>query len=157
LSLVVWRISKKKYVATAFSGEGARRVSGRWHSRGTGLVYTSASLALSSLELFVHLEIEDIGTLFAALPAEIPEQVPIEVLEESQLPVGWRSSPPPAKLAEIGDEWFRARRTAVLAVPSAVIPREKNYLLNPEHPDFQSIRIGPAEDFVLDPRLWKSM
>lgn len=155
MTLTVWRISKKKYASTAFSGEGGRRVSGRWHTRGTGLVYTSSSLALAALELFVHLEVEDIGALFVAILAQIPERVAIDQIPESKLPDRWRASPAPAELAEIGDVWFRDRSSAVLAVPSAVIPKESNYLLNPEHRDFASIVIGAAEDFSLDPRLWK--
>ena len=63
--------------------------------------------------------------------------------------------PPPEDLAEIGTRWIQARNTLVLAVPSAIIPRELNYLLNPLHPRFKRIRVGPPEPFFFDPRLWK--
>jgi RES domain-containing protein len=42
-----------------------------------------------------------------------------------------------------------------LAVPSAVIPSEKNYLLNPKHPEFRRIRIENSIPFEFDSRMWK--
>ncbi len=54
-----------------------------------------------------------------------------------------------------GSAWLRANRTAVLEVPSAIVPSEKNFLLNPKHPEFHRIRIGRALPFVFDPRMWK--
>lgn len=152
----VWRISKRKYAATAFSGEGSRRASGRWHSKGTSIVYTSATLSLAALETFVHMEIEDAGSLFVSIQVDIPDSVLIEKVDITKLPLDWQNIPAPAALAVIGDEWFNSKRTAVLIVPSAIIPIENNYLINPFHQDFGKIKIHPPEPFVLDQRIWKS-
>ncbi len=73
----------------------------------------------------------------------------------SQLGRDWRDDPAPERLAELGTRWLREGKTAVLAVPSAVIPREGNYLLNPLHSAFRNARIGRPERFAFDPRMWK--
>jgi len=76
-----------------------------------------------------------------------------EILPTKKLPSTWRISPPPAETMEIGDLWIREKRSAVLALPSAISPADTNFLLNPEHPDFKRIRIHPPIDFDFDPRL----
>lgn len=90
-----------------------------------------------------------------AVPADIPASLPLTSVRASDLPARWREYRAPDVLADIGARWTRAGQTAVLAVPSAVIPQESNYLLNPAHPLFSKIRIGRAERFSFDPRLWK--
>lgn len=153
--LSLWRIAKRKYADTAFSGEGARRVGGRWNSRGQGMVYTSGTLSLAALEVFVHMEVEDAGIMFAYVQAEVPPEVEVRFMTVAQLPPDWRDIPAPDALAEIGDEWFEAKETAILAVPSVVIPSEYNYLVNPTHPDFTKFELSLPQAFELDPRLWK--
>ena len=155
MSLSLWRIFKRKYADTAFSGEGARRVGGRWNSRGQGMVYTSGTLSLAALEVFVHIEVEDVATMLAWMWVDVPTEVEIDRLEIAQLPIDWRNIPAPSALAEIGDRWFRAGATVILAVPSVVIPIEYNYLINPSHPDFAKLTIESPQPFELDPRLWK--
>ncbi|WP_013320271.1 RES family NAD+ phosphorylase [Gloeothece verrucosa] len=155
MSTTVWRISKQKYAATAFSGIGAKLVGGRWNSKGSSIVYTSATLSLAALETFVHMAIEDAGNLFVAIKADIPDDVSIKLVAEQTLPSNWRDIPAPKILASLGDDWFTSQETAVLKVPSVIIPVEYNYLLNPLHPDFAKITIYPEELFILDPRMWK--
>jgi RES domain-containing protein len=72
LSLSLWRISKRKYADTAFSGEGARKVGGRWNSRGQGMVYISGTLSFAALEVFVHMEVEDVATMLAFIRVDVP-------------------------------------------------------------------------------------
>jgi RES domain-containing protein len=155
LSLNLWRISKRKYATTAFNGEGARRFGGRWNSRGRSVVYTSATLSLAALETFVHIEISDAGNLFVCIRAEISDEILMETIDISQLPPNWRNLPAPSALSEVGDKWFDEGKTAILVVPSAVIPVENNYLINPLHPDFSILQIYPPQPFELDPRMWK--
>jgi RES domain-containing protein len=156
LSLSLWRISKRKYADTAFNGEGARRVGGRWNSRGHGMVYTSGTLSLAALEVFVHMEVEDALAMLACIRVEVPVEVKIDYLDMAQLPVDWRNIPAPAVLAEMGDRWFKSGATAILAVPSVVIPVEYNYLVNPLHSDFAKFRLDSPQPFEFDPRLWKN-
>jgi RES domain-containing protein len=150
----VWRLCRKKYVA--FNGEGARIAGGRWNRRGTAVVYTSATLSLAVLEYFVNLPRAAAPQDLVAVPAELPAELPTTTIEESALPRGWRKYPAPEELAEIGTRWADEGATPVLAVPSAIVPHEKNYLLNPAHPLFDRIQVRKPEPLSLDSRMWKS-
>jgi RES domain-containing protein len=105
--------------------------------------------------LLVHLDDDDLGKDYVGIPADIPDSVEITRIRLTDLPRKWRSLPRPQALADLGSRWAAARDTAVLAVPSAIIPHELNYLLNPLHPHFKRIRIGRPEPFSFDPRLRK--
>lgn len=118
-------------------------------------MYTSETLSLAVLELFVHLEPTLAPADLVAIPADIPEAVRRSRLAPSALPTDWQRYPAPETLAELGTKWAFEARTAVLVVPSAVVPSEHNYLINPRHPAARAIRVGPSQPFRLDPRLWK--
>jgi hypothetical protein len=81
-------------------------------------------------------------TDIVAMPVEISDDIAVESVEVKTLPADWRTFPPPPALAVIGDQWFRASRTAVLSVPSVVIPHERNFVLNPTHREFAQLSIG---------------
>jgi RES domain-containing protein len=119
------------------------------------VVYTSATLSLAALEYFVHLDPNDAPGDLVAAPAEIPDTLARAEIRAEALPPSWRAYPAPDRLAELGTAWVRARTTAVLVVPSAIVPQERNILLNPAHPDFRRIRSGRPEAFSFDPRMWR--
>jgi RES domain-containing protein len=150
----VWRLCRRAHAAP--DGEGARRYGGRWNQRGTALVYTSASASLAALEYLVHLDPEDAPPDLILVPADIAPAVVIRELRIAELPADWRSLPASDALARMGTSWARRLESAVLSVPSAVVPEERNYLLNPAHPQFREIAFGPARPFAFDPRLWKT-
>ena len=147
----VFRICRK--VHAAFDGEGARLFGGRWNRRGTAVIYASESLALAALELLVHAEPALLPDDLVSVAADVPDALDLESVAARELPRDWRRHPAPEALAERGTEWARSGRTAVLAVPSALVPRERNFLLNPAHPDFKKIRPHGPEPFALDARL----
>lgn len=149
--LTVWRLTTARRAKSAFSGEGARLYGGRWNPKGIPVVYTAQTQALAALEMMVQDEV--FAARYVMIQAQIPDGVAIERIEVRSLPAGWRSMRYLETLREIGAEWARSRRSAVLAVPSAVVPAETNYLLNPPHPEFKRIRIGKPAAFRLDPRL----
>jgi RES domain-containing protein len=151
--LRVWRLCKRAH--SAFDGEGARLAGGRWNRRGSRMIYTSGSLSLAALEILVHCEPSLLPADLVAIPADIPVSLAIEPIDEAGLPADWSRMPPPDALADLGSGWLKAARSPILSVPSAVVRRERNYLLNPAHPDFDKIRRGSAEPFSLDPRLRK--
>ena len=146
-----WRIVKAEYADDAFSGEGAVRHGGRWHSEGTRIVYTAESLSVATLELLVHMPRPRIPE-YTAIPCSFHERL-VHVLEYEKLPENWSDPIAPLSLRRFGDAWARNRVSAVLRVPSAITLVEFNYLLNPEHPDFRSIEIGDPRPFSLDLRL----
>ncbi len=153
--LRVWRLCRKKHAA--FDGEGARLAGGRWNRPGSPVVYTSATLSLALLEYFVNLgSAADAPPDLVSIAAEVPDGVAVASIDLPALPRGWRRYPAPETLAELGTQWVERRTTAVLSVPSAVVPQERNYLINPAHPDFRRITVGRPEAFPLDARMWKS-
>src|SRR5690606_17895245 len=115
-------------VREAFSGEGGLHVGGRWNSVGIPVVYTSGSLALAALEKLVHLSGHGVRDEYIFCEAEISE-ADIELL--SELPSEWNAFPSAAKTQRIGDTWMKSGRSLALKVPSAIIPVEYNFLLNP--------------------------
>ena len=117
------------------------------------MVYTSGTLSLTALELLVHVDPAEVPGDLVAIAAEIPDDVEMESIDVRGLPRGWRRYPAPADLQALGTEWIRKGRTAILAVPSAVVPRELNYLINPVHRNASRLRIRDPESFRLDPRL----
>ncbi len=133
-------------------GRGARLYGGRWNSPGTRMVYTSSTISLAVLEVLVHLQKAGLLSSYSLISASFDDAF-VERLERSRLPDGWRTYPAPSELQRIGDEWVRSQRSVVLDVPSVIVERESNYLLNPAHPDFSSVVIGEPEPFTFDERL----
>ena len=115
----------------------------------------AAHLSLAVLEILVHIPAEeDLPADLVTVSADLPDDdLDIEHVRIANLPADWRRTPAPPALADRGTAWLTAARTAVLVVPSAVIPAESNYILNPAHPDFRRIVVRRAERFDLDSRL----
>lgn len=152
MRVVAWRIVQRRFAKDAFTGEGARRFGGRWNSPGRSLVYTAQSLALAVLEILVHVDSEKLLENYVAIPATIDGHL-IASIHESRLPNNWRAYPTVRATQAIGDEWLAQADSPVLRVPSAVIPEEFNFLINPSHKDFRKLRIGKPRRFRFDPRL----
>jgi RES domain-containing protein len=149
----VWRICREPYVDAALDGIGGMYTSGRWHSKGNPIVYTASSAALAALAVLVHVDPLTAPADLRLLAIELPDDLSTEVLEPITLPEGWHSVPAPAALQILGSSWLMSGRTAALNVPSAVIKVERNFLLNPRHPEVQRVRILSDEAFSFDTRL----
>lgn len=155
MSNLIWRITDVNYADSVFSGKGAQDYGGRWNSIGQPVVYTAATLSLAILETLVHTKIRQLPYVqFVAASAELPDELLIKSYAVNQLPADWRASSCPS-LCDMGDQWLISASTAVLAVPSVVVPQEMNYLLNPNHPDFAALTMGSPEPLTLDQRLWE--
>jgi len=153
--VIVYRIVDSEFAAEAYSGKGAEDFPGRWNNKGIPVVYTSGSLALCAMELFVHLN--DIGRQgrYVSIAATIPKSVAISSIPASRLPEDWKTDPPSAEARNLGSQWAISKKSAVLKVPSVVVPGEFNYVLNPRHPEFSKIRINGPVPFLYDARMWK--
>jgi len=147
-----WRITKRKHARNAFTGEGAREFGGRWNNPGTAIVYTAQSQSLAALEMLVHLESSELLEKYVLLGVDFDQSL-IRSIESSALARNWRSDPPPAQVRSIGDDWILGGSSAVLQVPSALVPGENNFLLNPDHRDFATVRVGKPLAFRFDRRL----
>lgn len=153
--MIVYRIGKARHARSIFSGSGGLEAGGRWHQRGRLIIYTAQTLSLAALEYLVHLGRNDPRMALVRAQAQIPANVAVEEVDPRSLPARWNASPPIAATMEIGTRWCAERRSAVLKVPSAVVPGEFNFLLNPEHPRFALIRLSRPKPFSFDPRLVK--
>jgi len=149
-----YRIVKAKYAGGAFDGEGARLQGGRWSATGTRIVYAAGSMSLALLEILVHLQNAAALSAYVVIRVEFPDNL-VGDLDPSLLPANWRASPAPAGTMKIGDDWVRESRSAVLRVPSVIVPREHNFLINPGHQDFSRITIGDPARLDVDPRVFR--
>jgi RES domain-containing protein len=152
----VWRLARSVY--PALDGEGARRYGGRWNAPGTPVVYTAESLSLSALELLVHLNPAQLPGDLMAYAIDIPDELAVQCIGLEDLPDGWHRRAEDARLRRLGQAWADAERgpdpgAPVLKVPSAVIPEERNVLINPRHPDASEVTVSRKRPFTFDPRL----
>lgn len=148
-----WRIADGRF--DPFSPLGASLVGGRWNSPGLGVIYASSSFAGAMLECLAHAGIGRVPHTHVAVEIAVAAAVAVERYDASGLPAGWDDADLQVARA-FGDAWIRARRTAVLVVPSVVARREGNVLINPQHPDFTEIVAGTPESVVWDARLFGS-
>lgn len=145
-----WRITRARKPADAFSGEGARLFGGRWNSSGIRLVYTASSRSLAILEVLAHLTRSAPLNNYVLYRVECDDSL-VQILSDP--PTGWDSEPPTVASQSVGDAWVLSATHPVLSVPSAIVPQERNYVLNPAHSEFSRIVIGRPVAYRIDPRL----
>jgi RES domain-containing protein len=143
----LWRISNH----ADLSGEGGLRAAGRWHSKGRRVVYLADHPAGALIEIMVHLEVdaEDLPSHYQLLGVALLDDIAIATLDA--LPDDWREQT--ALTRSQGDAWLRGGATALLRVPSAIVPDATNYLLNPAHADAARISVTSAVRAAFDSRL----
>jgi len=129
------------------------RTSGRWHTRGRRVVYCSESPAAALLEILVHFEIDvrDLPTRYRLLKLRAPDTLVVEDLLAADLPADWLEQAD--RTHAIGDRWLQAGRSALLRVPSAVVPETFNLLLNPGHAHAGQLEVVQVSEHAIDPRL----
>jgi RES domain-containing protein len=151
----VYRVERAKYLKMTLSGHGAAMTKGfRWNSLNTRLVYTSDSRALATLEVTAHLDMaEDLPSDRYYVEIEIPEDIKILEIRKTDLPRNWDAKPPTYETQVIGDNFALDLKAAVLKVPSAIVPFEFNYLINPLHPDAKRIKVVSKSPMKFDRRL----
>lgn len=147
--MVLWRISNHR----SLSGDGALRTAGRWHSRGRRVVYLATTPASALLEILVHAElnIRDLPARYVLLKIEAPDAIAPARVDVDAFGADWVERYDITRGA--GDRWLARRDSALLAVPSAIVPETDNVLFNPAHPDAKRVTVVRVTDHVVDPRL----
>ena len=146
--MLVYRISKCKYIED-LSGLGAATYPGRWNGKGTYVLYTAATPSLALLESVVH--ISNIPSIsYCMISLEIPDDCFTEIKE---LPSDWEANPPADSLKEIGNRFVREGEFLALKLPSAIMPEDFNFIINPKHKDFKQVRIVSNRNLSIDERL----
>lgn len=144
--MIVWRLTTAPFAD--LTGDGARIAGGRWNSPGRPLLYAALTPALAILETRVHLD----------LPFDLlPDNYVLMEIDTHNLPFDQISLPRgPAECRAAGDHWLDRASNALLRVPSVIIQKCHNLLINPRHPDAQAITIVNIEPYRFDERLWSN-
>jgi RES domain-containing protein len=148
--MILYRFTSEKY-STDVSGEGAKRFGGRWNSKGIPVLYTSAAISLSLLELLVHSASYDELKSKRLVTIETPEKL-LENLPSNKLKKKWQTDIGYCRF--IGDSFLLEKKSLLMKIPSAIIPEEYNVLINPLHSDFKKISVKSAKVFEFDARLF---
>ena len=147
----VYRISKCRYIDD-LKGTGAAAYAGRWHSKGTHILYTANSPSLALLESVVHMA--GIALVdYCLICLEIPDD---KIIKKNvrDLPNNWYANPSPGALSMIGDNFIRQNEYLAIEIPSAIMPEENNLLLNPNHVDFLKVKIVYRRNIPIDQRFF---
>lgn len=151
--MIVFRLSKKEFI-NDLSGRGAEKTGGRWNSKGVPILYTAASRALAVVEVIVHVPVGIIPVNYQLATIEIPDDSVLNV-DIKDLPKNWATNPFTRHTQDIGNNFIKTNNHLVLKAPSASVPGDFNYLINPRHPEFNHIKIKTIEPFVFDVRLFR--
>lgn len=147
-----WRLTRRMHATppkAAFSGIGAERRGGRWNRIGTRAAYASSTRSLAALEYLANVDPEDLPRDLVFAGVAFDE----DALNLVSPPPGWESLRSPAAM-DFGQAWLRKRSSLVLAVPSAIVKAELNYVINPAHVRAGTLAIdAELEDFIFDERL----
>jgi RES domain-containing protein len=143
----LWRISNY----ADLSGGGGLQAAGRWHTRGKRIVYLADHPASAVLEMLVHMDRDLIPATYGLLRVVVSDTVAMDRIGNDALASDWRTRP--ALTRQIGDRWLDKSSTALLQVPSVIIPIGKNFLLNPAHPEAAKFTIADVIKAPFDPRL----
>lgn len=152
--MIVYRLSKSKF-ATDLSGRGAELVGGRWNSKGVPVIYTGESRALATTEIAVHVSLANLPIDYCIVSIDIPDNY-IMAPEMKDLPANWNELPHKIESQRYGDQFIFNSNFLVLKVPSAVVPGDFNYIINPRHKDIGLVKIIDISPYSFDKRLFKA-
>lgn len=150
--MILYRLTTGKY-ANDISGEGSRIYGGRWNPPGLATLYTGEYISLCILEILVRASKATSPNTYTLVFIEIPEDE-ILCIQHDKLKKGWQYDL--AYSQGIGEDFLKENNALCLKVPSAIVPQENNYLLNPSHVDFKKVKIISTELLELDQRLFKN-
>ncbi len=161
MSQTLWRIATdtRTYTADDMKGIGAKNTGGRWNDVGVAMVYTSTNRALACLETLVHMNAGGLPLNRYLVEIDVPDDIwaAAAVAMPASLPVGWDAAPAGMVSIIFGTSWANSNRSAILLVPSIIVPEEQNALINPAHPDAGRITARKVRKWLYDPRLGRKM
>ena len=148
----IYRVAKNKFVED-LSGEGARLYGGRWNKKGKSMLYFSEHLSLCLLELLTRVDYEFLSKDYAFIEVEISEKLITTLSDINTISKNWRVDPPISATTDFGSKWLLNNENLAMFVPSAVLPRERNILVNPNHLSVSKLKILDKGPLELDPRM----
>ncbi len=159
--MTVWRIATDTKINEAgdLSGAGAKQTGGRWNAVGDALISASETQAQACPQTLVHLNAGGLPLNRYLVSMTIPDGVWTSARTEApgSLPVGWDADPSGRASIQVGSAWIRAAASALLRVPSLIVPDEYNVLINPLHPASGTIVARKIRKWLYDPRPVKTV
>lgn len=157
MTKAAWRIAPvtPEFTADDMTGKGAETTGGRWNDKGIAAVYASENIALACLETIAHFGTSGLPLNRYLVRIDIPDDVFAARRIIDPCPAGWDAEPYGLPSLRAGAAWVKDGTAAVLDVPSAIVPEERNILINPRHPDAAKIKAGIVRRWLYDPRLRK--
>lgn len=155
MSARAWRIGADTphYTADDLSGDGALRNGGRWNRPGRALVYAASSISLACLETIVHFGVETLPLNRYLVEIELPDDLVTGAVRfDAAANVGWDAVPPGMVSLDAGDSRITSNASALMLVPSVIVPEEWNYLINPTHPDAARVHARKLRRWTYDAR-----
>lgn len=150
----VYRLSREKF-ANTLSGRGAAIKGARWNSAGVEIIYTASNRSLAMAEVAVHFTLATLPIDYMMTTIFIPDDIPLQRLQLTDLPKDWNTFPHPTNTQKIGDTFINDNEYCILEIPSAVTQGDFNIIINPNHVDFKRIKILSNEKFPFDKRIFK--
>jgi len=149
--MILWRISNH----ATLDGKGGLLASARWHTQGREIVYLAESPAGALTEALVNLELDssDLPSSYKLLKSEAPDGISTVSVQDTELTLTWIEDF--VLTRTIGDEWLASSKSALLRVPSAIIPETYNFLLNPNHPEAAGVKVLSYLEYPWDHRLFQ--
>jgi len=152
--MIVYRLCKQEYTNDLL-GRGAEKSGGRWNNKGLPALYTACSRALAVLEVAVHVPLGIIPINYFMIAIELADELSLTKIDIADLPLNWNRNPIAKATQYLGDDFLKCNAHLILQVPSATVPGDFNYIINPGHTDFNSLKIIMTEPFEFDSRLFK--
>ncbi len=149
--MIVYRICSTAY-SEDISGMGAKLYGGRWNSKGIQILYTAECISLAVLEMLVNNHFKDFSIPLSLLKIHIPDTSKQSIIYSKKLKPNWIKDISYTNF--IGNEFIKSNINLLAKVPSAVVPDENNFLINPLHPDFVKVKIKEITFFDTDKRLF---
>ncbi len=153
--MIVWRIAADTpgYTADDMSGVGAKISGARWNRPGNAMLYCGSNIALAALETFVHLKAGGLPLNRYLVQINVPDDVWSKAYDMRNPPVGWDAVPAAIVSLDAGDSWVKGNISALMVVPSVIVPEEHNVLINPLHPDIKKLTARKMRKWTYDSRM----
>lgn len=150
--MIIYRLVRTTF-KDDLTGQGAYLYGGRWNSNGKYAIYCTEHISLAILEIVVNTERNTAPILpsYHLLEFSISENDIYEI-DRTILKKKWRGDLEYTRF--IGDQFLQSKSKMVLKIPSAVVPEENNFLLNPSAENFHKLKIQKSTPYNLDKRLF---